>query len=86
VYADGISKFFECLIKGSSDRCFDQAALDFVAVGSSRQSQNGVQWINAVLTWGTICHAGDGNGSKDGDQAARTEPLVAIGHLLGGAW
>src|SRR5256886_14421256 len=82
VYAEGIGKFFDRFIKGSLDGGFDQAPLDLVAIGSSRQAQDGVQWIEAVLSPGTIFHARDGNGSKDGDQATRTEPLVAGEGLL----
>src|SRR5437899_1273243 len=66
----------------SLDGGFDQAPLDLVAIGSSRQAQDGVQWIEAVLPPGTIFHAPDGNGSKDGDQTTRTEPLVAVDDLL----
>src|SRR2546429_670252 len=82
VYAEGIGKFFDRFIKGSLDGGFDQAPLDLVAIGSSWQAQDGVQWIEAVLPPGTIFHARDGNGSKDGDQTTRTEPLVAVDDLL----
>lgn len=83
-YAEGIGHFFDRFIKGSPDGCFDQPALDFVAIGTSRQAQNGVQGIEVLLTRATIFHASDGNGAKEGDQATRTEPLVAVDDLPGG--
>src|SRR5207249_9660984 len=82
VYVDGSGKFFDRFINGSLDGRFDQAPLDLVAIGSSRQAQDGVQWIEAVLPPGTIFHAPDGNGSKDGDQTTRTEPHVAVDDLV----
>src|SRR2546429_3078979 len=63
VYAEGIGKFFDRFIKGSLDGGFDQAPLDLVAIGSSRQAQDGVQWIEAGLPTGTIFQSRDGNGS-----------------------
>src|SRR5207245_10911322 len=69
VYAEGIGKFFDRFIKGSLDGGFDQAPLDLVAIGSSRQAQDGVQWIEAVLPPGTIFLACGGHGCTAGDQS-----------------
>ena len=84
-YAESIGNFFDRLIKRALDGRFDQAPLDFVAIGPSRQAQDGVEWIEALLTGGTIFHAGNGNGAKDGDQTTRAEPLMAVDDLPGGA-